>query len=252
MGAGKFVIGLALSLVIAARSDAAQITVVSTNNIRHALDLLVEPYERATGDKVTLESQASTPTRQRIERGDAGDVIIHNRAILEPLVAAGRIQPDSITTIARSSIGVIVRKGEKHPDISSDEKFRQVLLAADSITYPDPAGGSMAGNYLTQLFGRWQIATDLKPKTILAEKGAGAGRVVAAGKASFGLNQTAELMRVPEIEFLAPLPPVLTRAVVMGAALPTNSRDRAAAARWIAFLASPAAEAALRANSMEP
>jgi molybdate transport system substrate-binding protein len=243
---------LLLSMLLTGQCEAARITVITTLNIRPALDQLLASYERATGDQVVLESQPATPTRERIRRGDAGDVAIHSRSTLEALGATGRLQAGTLTDIAHASIGIIVRKGASHPDISTDARLRQALLSAAAITYPDPAEGSMGGKYLAALFRHWGIAATLQHRLILAGGGAAAGRLVASGRAQLGLNQTAELMRVPGIEFLTPLPPSLTRVVVMSAAVLTNAREPAAARRWIAFLASPAAAAALRADGMEP
>lgn len=242
-----------MALLAAAGSCwAAQITVISTLNIRPALEELVGPFERATGNRVLLESQPATPTRLRIERGDQGDVAIHARGVLETLLRAGRLRPGTLVDIAHASIGVIMRAGAPPLDISSDERLRQALLAASAITYPDPAEGSIGGNYLADLFNRWGIAAQLRRKLILAGGGAAAGRIVAAGRAQLGLNQIAELMAVPGIEFLSPLPPALDRVVVMSAGVLSNAREPQAAAAWIRFLASPRAARALRAHGLEP
>jgi molybdate transport system substrate-binding protein len=82
--------------------------------------------------------------------------------------------------------------------------------------------------------------------------GAPAGVLVAKGEAQLGINQIAELMSVPGIEFLAPLPPALTNKVVMAAAVLTAAKEPDAAAAWIKFLGSPAAGEALKAHGMSP
>jgi molybdate transport system substrate-binding protein len=239
-------------LMLAGVASAAGIKVISTLNIRPALDELVAPFERATGTMVTIESQPATATRLRIERGDPGDVVIHARTMLEILQKAGLLTPGSIVDVSHAPIGVIVRRGAPQPDISTDLKLRQALLAASTITYPDPAEGSLGGNYLFGLFARWGISDKLAAKTTLAGGGADAGKRVAAGDAQLGLNQVSELMMVNGIEFVAPLPPSLNRAVVMSAAVLPGSHEPQAAAAWVQFLASPAAAKALRAHGMEP
>jgi molybdate transport system substrate-binding protein len=178
--------------------------------------------------------------------------VIHARNILEALQKAGLLGAGSIVDVAHAPIGVIVHRGAPKPDISTDAKFRRALLAASTITYPDPAEGSLGGNYLSSLFARWGIGDQLAPKTTLAGGGADAGKRVAAGDAQLGLNQISELMMVDDIEFVAPLPPALDRAVVMSAAVLLGTHESEAAAAWVQFLASPAAAKALRAHGMEP
>lgn len=231
---------------------AADITVLTTLNIRPALDDLKPQFEQATGHRITFISQGAAATMAKIEGGVAADAIIHARPTLDVLLGRGRIMPGSIVEISHSSIGAVVRAGAPKPDIATDVAFRAALLAAPTIAYPDPTLGSLAGNYLARLFEEWGIAAEVAPKAKLAGGGAPAARMVAAGEATLALNQIAEFLPVPGIEFLAPLPPALTRKVVMGGALLPGAREPQAAAAWLAFLASPAAAAALRAHGMEP
>jgi molybdate transport system substrate-binding protein len=231
---------------------AAEIKVISTHNIEPVLDDLQGPFERASGHKVTIEAQGAAATRRRIEAGDAGDVVFNSRAVLDGLVKAGRIRSGSITDVAHSSIGVVVRTGQPKPDISTDAALRTALLQARSIAYPDPAKGSLAGNYLAGLIERWGIADQLKAKSKLAAGGAPAAHLVAAGEAEIGLNQIVEFMTVSGIEFVTPLPPALTDKVVMSAGVLSDAREPDAAAQWIKFVASPAAAKALAAHGLAP
>jgi molybdate transport system substrate-binding protein len=238
--------------LLSAVGDAAEIKVISTHNIEPTLLDLQVPFERATGHKISIEAQGAAATRRRIEAGDAGDVVVNSRPVLDGLVQAGRIKAGSVVDIAHSSIGVVVRTGQRKPDISTDAALRTALLQAPSIAYPDPALGSLAGNYLAGLIERWGLADELKPKTKLAAGGAPAARMVAAGEADIGLNQIAEFMTVPGIEFVTPLPPALTDKVVMAAGILDNAPRPDAAAQWMHFLASPAAAPALAAHGMSP
>jgi molybdate transport system substrate-binding protein len=245
------VLALAALAFSAMKTEAAEIRVVSTLNIRPALDDLVGPYERATGNRVVFQSQGAAATEALIERGVAGDLAVHARPTLERLLHAKKVL-GPVTDISHSSIGVVVRAGAAKPDISSDDAFRRVLLDAKSLTYPDPKKGSLGGNYLAHLFREWGIAKALAPKLTLAAGGAPAGELVAAGKAEYGMNQIAEIMKVKGVEFLAPLPPALTNKVVMGAALLPQAKNAEAARSFIAFLKSPAAAQAIAAHGMTP
>lgn len=231
---------------------ASDIRLLSTMNIRPALDALIAPFAAASGHRVIIESQGAASTRERAAAGEGADAVINSRTTLDLLASQGRIVPGSIVDIAHSSIGIVVRSGSPKPDIATDDALKHALLAAKSISYPDPAGGSLGGTYFAQLLTRLGIADEIARKSTLTGGGAACGRVVAAGDAELGVNQIAELLPVSGIEFLAPLPPALQNKVVMAAGIATSAKESAAAAEWIRFLASPAAAAALEADGMTP
>lgn len=244
-------LGVAGALCMVAAANAAQLKIISTLNIRPALDTLKPAFEKRTGDVITFQSQGRTATFKLVENGAPGDVVIGSRRMLEAMQKDGKVKRGSIVDIAHSSIGVVVHAGAHKPDISTDAKFKRALLDAKSIAYPDPAEGSMAGNYLARLIKRWGIAKALKGKTQLVGGGAPAGWSVSHGHAQLGINQIAEIQMVPDITFLTPLPPVLTDKVTMSAAVMTKAREPKVAAAWVAFLASPAALPAIKADGMD-
>jgi molybdate transport system substrate-binding protein len=247
LGAAAVVVGAAIGPAVA-----AEIKVLSTMNIRPALEELRGPFEAANGARVSIDYKGAAATRKRIEDGEPGDVAINSRPTLDALVKLGKIRAGSIVDVAHASIGVVYRAGAPKPDVATDEALVRTLLAARSIAYPDPAQGSLGGNYFAGLIERLGIAAQLGPKTKLVGGGAPAGEVVAAGDVELGINQIAELMSVSGIEFAAPLPPALTDKVVMAAGILAGAREPDGATQWIKFLASPAALAALRAHGMGP
>ncbi len=241
-----------LGMMAVEAATAADITVLTTLNIRPALDDLRPQFERATGTTITFISQGAAATQAKVQAGVPADALIHARTTIEALLKAGLIKPGSIVDISHSSIGVVVRAGAPKPDIATDEGLKRALLAAPSLAYPDPAQGSLGGNYLAALFDSWGIAGALKPKLRLAGGGAPAAQMVANGEVAMALNQIAEFMPVKGIAFVTPLPPALTRQVIMSGALLPGARQPEAAAAWLKFLTSPAAAKALRAHGMEP
>jgi molybdate transport system substrate-binding protein len=48
--------------------------------------------------------------------------------------------------LARVPIGLAVKNGAPHPDISSVEAFKRTLLDARSIAYVDPASGGTSAS----------------------------------------------------------------------------------------------------------
>src|SRR5436853_513566 len=117
----------------------------------------------------------------------------------------------SCAVLARVPIGLAVRKGMPHPDISSVEAFKRTLLNAKSIAYIDPASGGTSGIHLAQTLEKLGIAAELKPKIRLVSPPAGqssarVGEVVQRGEAEIGMQPISELMEVDGIEIVGPLP----------------------------------------------
>jgi len=184
----------------------------------------------------------------RMARGEPADVVIMVGSALGELIKQGKVVADSRVDLARSSIGMAVRAGAPKPDISSVDAFKRALLAAKSIAYSDSASGVYVS---TELFRRLGIADEVmsKSREIKSER---VGNVVARGEAEIGFQQVSELLPVPGIEFVGPLPPELQKITVFSAGIVTGAKEPEAAKALIAFLASPAAAGAITRSGMEP
>jgi molybdate transport system substrate-binding protein len=77
---------------------------------------------------------------------------------LEDLIADGTILRGTDVDVAQAPLGLAVRAGAPHPDISSVERFKQLLLEAKVVTFPF----STTGMYLRdRLFPRMGIASEM-------------------------------------------------------------------------------------------
>src|SRR5262249_60360497 len=79
---------------------------------------------------------------RRFNGGEAADLIIIDSKALDGLIGAGKIVGGR-TDVARTGIGICVRKGAPRPDVSSAEALKRALLAAKSIAHTAPAGGGL-------------------------------------------------------------------------------------------------------------
>jgi molybdate transport system substrate-binding protein len=140
-----------------------------------------------------------------------------------------------------------VRRGAPKPDISSVDALRRTLLEARSIAY----SASVSGTYLsTELFQRLGIADRVLPKSRKIE-GERVGAVVARGEAEIGFQQISELLPVPGIDVVGPLPPDVQRVTVFSAGIGVAATNPALAKSFVEFLASPAALSAIRKSALE-
>jgi molybdate transport system substrate-binding protein len=233
--------------------SAAEIRVITSGGFSAAYNQLVPLYEQATGHKVITANGASIGNApdsipSRMARGEQFDIVILADAGLEAQVKQGKVMPGSRVDLARSVIGMSVRKGAPRPDISTVAALRQTLLDARSIAY----SASASGTYLsTELFQRLGVAEQVKDKArkIFSER---VGAVVARGDAEIGFQQVSELLPFKELDFVGPLPDEVQQTIFFSAGLATGAKEPDAARHLIQFLASPAAASIVRSTGMDP
>lgn len=244
---------LASILLLACTADRAEINVMTSGGFAAPYNELVPEYERATGNKLVTAygaSMGSAPDSipMRLERGEPADVVILSAAALDQLIEQGKVVPGSRVDLVRSKIGMAVRAGAPQPDISTVEALISTLLEAESIAY----SASVSGTYLsTELFPRLGIADQIrdKSKRIQSER---VGAVVARGDAEIGFQQISELLPIPGIDFVGPLPPEAQKISVFSAGVAVGAKDPDAARALIEFLSSPAAVPTITKNGLEP
>jgi methyl acetate hydrolase len=243
---------VAITLLFVRSASADDIAVMTSGTFTAAYLELLPQLERVIKGKVataaTSMGTGSDSIPSRLERGEAVDVVIVADDALNQLIKNGRILADSRVELARSGIGMAVRKGAPKPDISSLDALTRTLLQAKSVAY----SASVSGRYLTtELFQRLGIADQVLPKSRRIERER-VGAVVARGEAEIGFQQISELLPVPGIQYVGPLPPEVQRVTVFSAGVAANSKNADAARALIRFLASSEAAPAVEASGLEP
>ena len=244
---------LAIALLLCSSPAAAdELRVMTSGTFTAAFLELAPRFERATGHRpvaaTTTMGVGANSIPSRLQRREPADVVILDDTAMMQLVADGAVVAASRTPLARSGIGMAVRAGAPKPDISSVDALRRTLLAATSIAY----SSSVSGRYLTtELYQRLGIAEQMAAKSRRIE-GERVGAVVARGEAELGFQQTSELLPVPGIDYVGPLPAAVQRVSVFSAGVAVHSGNRAAAEALIRFLASSDAAAAVARTGLEP
>jgi molybdate transport system substrate-binding protein len=205
-----------------------------------------------SGIKVTTGSGASQGSgpqtiAAQLGRGVAADVVILSREGLDELIAAKRIALGTDVDLARVPLGVAVCAGTPKPDVSTVERFKQVLLKAKTIAIPASTGGIWL---MTDVFPRLGIAEKINVE--LAPRGTGATAMVAAGEADITVLPVSEILHAAGVDFAGTIPPEIQLAQVFSAAVVAGSREVEAPKRLIEFLASAHASETIRKSGMEP
>jgi molybdate transport system substrate-binding protein len=249
--------GISFSAIIwpgGAVANAAEIKVLSADVFTGVLDELAGGFERTTGHKVTIVYGSAGAIRSRVEAGEIGDVTILPRPMMDEVLRQGKITPGSIVDVARSAVGVAVRTGAPKPDISSVDALARSLLAAKSISYPNPARGGATGVLFTRVLERLGMTEAMKPKTKFPPVGKLAVDVVAGGEAEMAISQPMEVLAQPGVELVGLLPPELQDLAnfVFSASVLAAAKEPQAAKALIQFLSGPVAASVLRTRGMDP
>jgi molybdate transport system substrate-binding protein len=244
---------IAAVLLTASCADAADIKVLATTAMKAALDALAPQFAAATAHMARIAYGPSGALAKRVADGEAGDLVILAGGI-DDLIRQRRVVPASRTDIARTRIGVAVRKGAAKPDISSPDAFRRALLAARSVAFAGPASGGASGVYLVGMLERLGIAAEVNAKARFARGGPDGmvSALVAAGEAEIGLQQISEIMSVDGVDLVGPLPDGLQTVTVYAAGILAKAEQPDAAGTLVEFLRTPAAAAVFRAKGLEP
>ena len=199
-----------------------------------------------------VDADTSGRIAKRIADGEQTDFIISTSAGVDDLIKSGKVLPDSKVAVARAGVGVVVRKGAAKPDISTPEKFKQALLDAKSVAYTNPASGGQSGVYFAKLLAQLNIADEINKKAKFGDGGPVA-LIVAAGDAEIGMQPVPELLMYSDkVDFVGALPAAVQSYNHLTAGIPANSKQPDAARALLKFLATPAAQDAMKAKGLEP
>lgn len=228
-------------------ANAAEIKVLSTIGVKSVVDELGPQFERETGNKLAITYGIANLMRRQIEAGESFDLAIMTAPVADALIKQGKLVAATRQDLARGGIGIAVRTGAPKPDIASVEALKRALLDAKSIAYSKEGA---SGVYFAGLLEQFGIAEAMKPKTRYA--GTNVGELVATGEAQMGVQLITELLAVPGVEVVGPLPPQVQSYVVLTAGVGAQATEPETAAAFIRFLTTPAAAAVVRSKGLEP
>ena len=240
-------------LVPGAAAQPAEINALISTALKSAMDELLPSFEREHGHTIRASYGPSGALIPRFNAGQPADVFLTDSAAIDELIRQGKVVPGR-SDLARTGIGIAVRKGAPKPDVSSPEALKQALLAARSVGHAAPAGGSITAPHIMRMFEQLGIAAEMAPKVRLAPGGPN-GRVsvlISSGEADIGLQQVSELMSNPDVEVIGMLPPELQQITIYSAAVTTNAREVEAAKTLIKALSAPSAAPIYKAKGLDP
>ena len=218
--------------------------VLSSLAIKEAYLELQPLFEKKSGLSVDTEWLGMVDIMKRVKAGESADMVIASQKALAELKSLGKVA--AVVDLAKSGVAVAVKKGAQRPDIGSGEAVKRALRVARSIAY----SSGPSGVYLVELFQKWGIAGELKPKSTQTPPGTAVGPLVARGEAEIGFQQMSELLPFSAgIDIVGPLPAEIQVITVFSGGVHVAARQADAARAWLAFIAASAAT--LKKHGME-
>jgi molybdate transport system substrate-binding protein len=218
---------------------------LSTLAVMGAMKELAEVYRARTGVMIEAEFGPTVALLERIRAGAVADAAILTAQGVDDLIAEGTMLPGSRSDIALSFVGIAVRAGAPKPDISSVEALRATLLGARAVAC-SKVGAS--GIFFAGLLERMEIAA--KVNTLIGT-GFTAERLV-TGEADLAVQQISELLVVPGIEVVGPLPPEIGTAAMFSGGILSASPDIEMARGFLRYLSGVEAAPVLAASGLKP
>lgn len=227
---------------------AAPIRIISSMATRQLLADLADEFRKTSTQAIHIESVGGVDAASRVRAGEAFDIVALASTAIDQLTEAARIVPDSRVAIVKSGVAIAVRAGARHPDVGSEQAVKQAVLAAKSLSYSTGPSGVQLG----RLFERWGIAEAIRDRIVQAPPGVPVGKLVADGQAELGFQQLSEMMALPGIDLLGPLPPEIQITTTFSAGLSVTSTQSEAVRALLDFMGSPAMAGIKRRNGMAP
>ncbi|MFB9124054.1 ABC transporter substrate-binding protein [Paraburkholderia dipogonis] len=225
-----------------------QLTGISSMATRTVLADVVQDYERLSGQPVAVKSVGGVEAARRVESGSGFDFVVLAADVIDRLEAAGYVVSGSRVDVARSGVAIAVAAGAPRPDVGSEAALRDAVLAARTIGYSTGPSGA----HLTRLFERWGIADVVAPRIVQAPPGVPVGALVARKDVELGFQQLSELMHLPGIDVIGPMPAEVQIVTVFSAGICVASGQKDAAKAFLSFLASSQCDRAKLNQGMEP
>lgn len=221
-----------------ATSDGKTVKVMSGLAVEVAINRWIKPgFENQTDFVLDIDWRPTAALMKSIAAGDRSDVIIAITASMNELGEQGVIRSDTRVVLADAVLGVGVKAGAPHPDVSSVDAFKMAMVSADGVAY-SRAGAS--GIYFAGLIEKLGIAEAVNKKAVVIPMGFTAEKV-ASGEAELAIQQISELISVPGIEVAGPFPDELQVTSTFEAALFTEAQSAEGGMAFLDALTTPAA-----------
>ena len=231
----------------------SEIKVLATTAMKTSLDELAPEFERATGNKLSFSFGPSARIAKMVADGEENDVAIVTDQGHNDLTQQGKLVPGSAPTSRKLGDGARRAEGRGKARHLVGGKIQGGVAGGKSLGMSNPVGGGQSGANLAKIFDKLGITEAMKTKSVYGPGGPAGliGNFLVRKEVEIGIQQLPELMAVPGIDIVGPLPPDVQSMTVFSAGLSTKAKNVDGAKALIQFLTTPKAAAVMKSKGME-
>jgi len=171
--------------------------------VKSAFDAVILPeFGRRSQALPTITWAPTTVIIRDIQDGARPDGVIITDPALNGLAAEALVSREHVVPLVESRIAIGVRAGEPHPDLSTIECLKAVLLGSRAVAY---STGGQSGLHFAPLLETLGIAGKVNARAVRIPQGF-SGEKLISGEADLAVQQVSELLAVPGVEIAGLLP----------------------------------------------
>lgn len=209
--------------------------ILSTLAVQGVVGEMLPVLRAEAGVALDLVFEPTALLLQRLRAGEPADIAILTSAGIDALAQEGLLDAASKVDVAVSKVGIAVKHGAPKPDIATPQAVRALLLAVPSLCY-SRAGAS--GIFFAKVIRELGIAEAIAHKATVIASGFTAEQV-ANGRCAIAIQQVSELLVVPGVDIVGPLPEPIQERLMFSAAVARAARDGRSAAGVLRALVRP-------------
>ncbi|MDP2357940.1 MAG: substrate-binding domain-containing protein [Beijerinckiaceae bacterium] len=244
---GIFALAAASIVCSHSLSTAAELKILSTNAMRPVVQELSERFERSSSHRVVASfGDSPMSISNRIANGEQFDIAISTPDVISNMQKRGLISAASREKLARSGIGVAVRRGAPRSEVDTAEKLKTALLNSSSIAY---ATEGRSGDHFLGLLQKYKIAEEVKSKlrplttpTSIA--------AISKGEVELGVLPIPGILAASDVELAGPLPEEMQLHLDFEGAVVAETKHQSEAIHLLKFFASRDADSVVKSKGM--
>jgi molybdate transport system substrate-binding protein len=242
---------LSLGAAGARSADASRgVLVFAAASLANVLGDLDKAFSERTGIRVTASLAASSTLAKQIEAGAPADVFFSaDLEWMDYLQQRGLLRPGSRHDVARNSLVLIAPAASRLRAGIAPGFDLAALLAGGRLAVADP-DSVPAGIYAREALEKLKVWNSVASHLVRAENVRAALAYVARGDAPLGIVYRTDALVEPRVRVVGVFPAASHSPIVYPVALTRRAND--AAARYLAFIRSGAAQPIFRKWGFEP
>jgi len=241
----------AVAACSAQTARAEEVTLIAPGGMRCPVDIMKPGFEKKTGHVLKATIGAGGATHRQVVQGAPFDVPVVQPPYKD-VIDSGNVIANTETPLATVAIVVVVKKGDRKPDISTADAVKQMLLSAKAISYPDGAGGlgGAAGVSFDNTQKKLGIYDQVQPK-VKRMQGVALLELLKRGDIDYAISFSSEV-NDPAVDVVGQLPRDISTPTALVGFISSHAKSPDAAKALLAYMSGPDGAAAYRACAMTP